>query len=174
MWGGQDTIVRHGQDGDLGDGAVAAFDSSGAFVDCRQICVHVSWVSATTGNFLSCGGDFTESVTVCGQVGQNDQDMLFELVGVVFGCGQSETGRDNTFDAVLFLVRGNVTWAITHVGSLAKLRNSVTLSILPFSSKSRVKNRLVSMLTPMAAKTMEKLSSCPSCTPLVGFATRPA
>lgn len=60
------------------------------------------------------------------------------------------------------------------VGSLAKLRKRVTRSKDPFSSKSDLKNRAVSMLTPIAANTMEKLSSCPSSTPLVGPLTRPA
>lgn len=47
------TIVGHGQNGDLGDGAVSAFHSAGAFIDGGQICVHVARKPSTPGYFLS-------------------------------------------------------------------------------------------------------------------------
>lgn len=102
--------------------------------------------------------------------------MLLQLIGVVFGGSKSETRGNDTFDPVL-AVSFNTTDSRpsgSYVGSFARLRKRVTLSKLPFSSKSLVKNRLVSMLTPIAAKTIEKFSSCPSCTSLVGLFTRPA
>lgn len=48
------TIVGHGQDWDLGDGSVAALYTASTLVDGRQICVHVTWVTATTWHFLAC------------------------------------------------------------------------------------------------------------------------
>lgn len=54
------TIVGHGQDGDLGDGAVSAFHSAGAFIDGGQICVHVAGKPSTPGDFLSGSGDLNE------------------------------------------------------------------------------------------------------------------
>jgi hypothetical protein len=95
------TVVRHGQNRDLGDGTVAALDTTGSLVDGRQIRVHVTGVPTATGDFFTGGGHLTESVTVGGQVGKDDQDVLLELVGVVLGGGESKTRSNDTFDAVL-------------------------------------------------------------------------
>ena len=51
------TIVGHGENRDLGDGAVSALHSSGAFVDGGQISVHVAGEASTAGHFLSGSGD---------------------------------------------------------------------------------------------------------------------
>lgn len=40
----------------------------------------------------------TKSIAVCGKIGENNEDMLFELVSVVFCCGQRQTRSDDTFD----------------------------------------------------------------------------
>lgn len=47
------TIIGHGENGDLGDGAVSALHSAGTFVDGGQISVHVAWKASTAGHFLS-------------------------------------------------------------------------------------------------------------------------
>lgn len=47
------TIVGHGQNGDLGDGAASAFHSAGAFIDGGQIGVHVARKPSTPGYFFS-------------------------------------------------------------------------------------------------------------------------
>lgn len=93
------TIVGHGQDWDLGDGAVAALDTTSSLVDCRQIRVHVTRVSATTGHFFSGCRNFTQSVAVRGKIGENDENVLLELVGVVFSSRESETRRNDTLNA---------------------------------------------------------------------------
>lgn len=38
-----DVVVRHGQDGNLSDGPVSAFNATGALVNGGQIRVHVTW-----------------------------------------------------------------------------------------------------------------------------------
>jgi hypothetical protein len=163
----RNVIVGHGKNGDLSDGSVPAHDTTGALVDGGQIRVHVTGETATTGDFFAGGGHLTEGIAVGRKISENDQDVLLKLVSVVFGGCECKAGRDDTFDAIGWLARGQVR-AIkrTYVGSLARLRNSVVRSKLPFSSKSRVKKRAVSRLTPMAANTMEKFSSWPSWTPL--------
>jgi hypothetical protein len=162
------TIVRHGENRNLGNGAVTALDTTGTLVHGGQISVHVTRVTTTTRNLLTGGGHLTKSITVGRQIGKNDEDVLLELVGVVLGGCKGKTRGDNTFDAALAVSRYFICCKIspTYVGSLAKLVNIVTRSIDPFSSKSLVKKRAVSKFTPMAPKTMEKLSSCISCTPL--------
>ena len=93
------TVVGHGQDRNLGDGAVTALDTARALVDGRQIRVHVTRVSAATRHFFTCSGDFTEGVAVGCHVGQDDEDVLLELVSVVLGGGEGEARRDDAFDA---------------------------------------------------------------------------
>ena len=120
--------------------------------------------------------NLSKSVGVGGHVGQDDEDVLLELVRVVLGGGESKSRSNDTFDTVSHSDQSGSNnddddEAGTDVGSLAKLRKRVTRSNEPFSSKSCRKNRAVSILTPIAAKTMEKLSSCPSWIPLVGAAS---
>lgn len=92
------TIVGHGQNGDLGDGSVSASNTTSALVDGGQVSVHVTGVTTTTGNFFSGCRNLTKGVTVRRKVSKNDQDVLLELVGVVFGGGQSKTRSDDTLD----------------------------------------------------------------------------
>jgi hypothetical protein len=153
------TVVGHGQDRDLCDGTVTALDTTSSLVDCRQIRVHVTRVTTTTGDFFTGSGHLTEGIAVGGQIGKNDQDVLLELVGVVLGGSQGKTRCNDTFNAVSRESSFSALTVFTYVGSLAKFKNRVTRSILPFSSKSLVKKRLVSRLTPIAPKTMEKLSA---------------
>lgn len=101
MFSNELTVVGHGQNRNLCDGTVTALDTTSSLVDGRQIRVHVTRVSTTTGNFFTSSRHLTEGIAVRGQIGKNDQNVLLELVGVVFGGGQGETRCDDTFDAVL-------------------------------------------------------------------------
>jgi uncharacterized protein YcfJ len=100
-WTCELTIVRHGENGDLGDGAVAALDTTGTLVHGSQISVHVTRVTTATRNLFTSSRDLTKSVTVGRQIGKNDENVLLELVGVVLGGCKSKTRGDNTFDAVI-------------------------------------------------------------------------
>lgn len=158
------TIVGHGQNGHLCDGTVTALNTTSTLVHGGKISVHVTGVTTATGDLLAGSGDLTKGITVGRQVGENDENVLLQLVGVVLGGGQGETGSNDTLDAEILSVCRSIIGRTrsTHVGSFAKLVNMVTRSMEPFSSKSLVKKRAVSKLTPMAPNTMEKLSSCMS------------
>jgi hypothetical protein len=93
------TVVRHGENGNLGDGTVTALDTTGTLVHGGQISVHVTRVTTTTRNLFTRSRHLTKSVTVGRQISKNDKDVLLELVGVVLGGGKSKTRGDNTFDA---------------------------------------------------------------------------
>lgn len=95
------TIVRHGQNRHLSDGAIAALDTTGTLVHGGQISVHVTGVTTATGNLFTGSRDLTKSITVGRQISQNDENVLLELVGVVLGGGKSKTRGDDTFDAVI-------------------------------------------------------------------------
>lgn len=158
-------FVWHGQDRNLCDGSIATRDSTSTLVDGRQVGVHVTRVTTTTWNLFTGSRDLTQSVGVRRHVSQDDQNVLLQLVSVVFGRGEGQTRRNDTLNTTREVLSGSEIERLyakeghTHVGSFAKLRKRVTLSSDPFSSKSCLKKRAVSMLTPMAAKTMLKLSS---------------
>src|ERR1700710_2472252 len=81
------TIVRHGQNGNLSNRAIASFNTSSPFVDGGQISVHVTRITTATGDFFASGRNLSQSIAVRGQICENDQNMLFELISVVFsGC----------------------------------------------------------------------------------------
>ena len=101
----EQTIVRHSQDGNLSDGTVTALNSSGTFVHGGQVSIHVTGVTTTTGNFFSCSGNLSKSITVGGKISHDNQDVLLQLVGVVLGGGQGETRGDDTFDSVATLAK---------------------------------------------------------------------
>lgn len=61
---------------------------------------HVSWITTTTWDFFSSSRDLTKSVCVRGHICQDDQDVLLQLISVVFSSGQSKTRSNDTFDAV--------------------------------------------------------------------------
>jgi hypothetical protein len=93
------TVVGHSQDGNLRDGSVTALDTTSSLVNGGQIRVHVTGVTTATGHLFSGSGDLTQRIAVGGKIGENDQHVLFELVGVVLGGGEGETGSDDTLDA---------------------------------------------------------------------------
>lgn len=102
MW--LQTIVRHGQNRNLGDGAVTSLDTPSTFVHGRQVSIHITGVTTTTGDFFPCGRDLTKSITVGGQVSHDDQNVLLQLISVVFGSRQSKTRGDDTLNSMLPLV----------------------------------------------------------------------
>jgi hypothetical protein len=101
------TIVRHGKNGHLGDGAVAALDTTGTLVHGCQVSVHVTGVTTTTRYFFTGSRDLTKSIAVRRQVSKNDENVLLKLVGVVLGGCKSETRGDDTFDAATDVSRRN-------------------------------------------------------------------
>lgn len=94
------TIVGHSKNGNLGDGSVTSLHTTGSFVHCSQVSIHVTRITTTTGNFFSSSRHLTQSITVRGQVRHDDQNVLLQLVRVVLGSRQCQTGSDNPFDSV--------------------------------------------------------------------------
>lgn len=94
------TIVGHGQNGDLSDRTVTAFNTTSTFVDGRQIGVHVTRITTTARNFFTSSRDLTQGIGIRTHISKNDQDVLLELISIVFSSGQSETRSNNTFNTV--------------------------------------------------------------------------
>lgn len=92
------TVVRHSQDGDLGDGSITAFNTTGTLVDGSQIRVHVTRETTTTGHLFTGGRDLTQSLSVRGHVGQDDEDVLLALVSQEFSGSERQTRRNDTLD----------------------------------------------------------------------------
>ena len=95
------TIVRHGQDRNLGDGAIAAFHTPCSLVDSGQIRVHVTGITTSTGNFFTGRGDLTKGITIGRKISEDDEDVFLELISVVFCGGQRKTRSNDTLDAVM-------------------------------------------------------------------------
>ncbi len=67
-----DVIIRHGQNGDLGDGSIAALNSTSPLIDGSQIRVHVTWETTSTRHLFSGSRDLTQSLSIGGHVCQDD------------------------------------------------------------------------------------------------------
>jgi hypothetical protein len=126
------TIIRHGQDGDLGDGSVSTFDTTSSFIDGRQVSVHVAchnsvytstsfftrtWITSSSWHFFSGSTDFSQGVRIRRHVRQDDQHVLLQLISIILGRGKSQTRGNDSLD-------GRV------VGEIQEERDSVQRSVL--------------------------------------------
>lgn len=73
------TVVGHGEDGDLSDGAVTSLHSARPLVDGRQVRVHVTRETSAARHLLSGGGHLEERHT--GELTHN----LFPISEVISG-----------------------------------------------------------------------------------------
>lgn len=62
---------------------------------------HVTGVTSSSWYLFSGSRNLTKGIGVRRHVGKDDQDVLLELVGKVFGRRQGETGCDDTLDSVI-------------------------------------------------------------------------
>jgi hypothetical protein len=93
-----DIIVRHGKDRNLSDRSITALNTAGTLVNGRQVSVHITGVTTTTGNFFSGSGNLSKGITVSREISHDNQDVLLELVGVVLGSGQGKTRSNDTLN----------------------------------------------------------------------------
>src|SRR5450830_1848531 len=84
-------VFRHSQDWQLSDRPLLALDATSSLVNCGQICIEVSRI-ATSARYLfpSCR-DLTQSFTVIGHIGKDDQNVHSEFESQIFGSGQCKT-----------------------------------------------------------------------------------
>lgn len=47
------TVIGHGENGDLRDGATTTLHTAGSLIDGGQVCVHISWEATAPWHFLS-------------------------------------------------------------------------------------------------------------------------
>ena len=90
-------VLRHGQNGDQGNGAGIAQTASGPLVQRSQVSIQVAGEAAATGDLLLGGGDLTQSLSVVGDVGHDDQHLHPLFKGQILSGGQGHTGGGNTF-----------------------------------------------------------------------------
>src|SRR2546425_8675950 len=93
-----DVISRHGENRHLGDRAFATMKSPGAFVNRTQVCVHVSWISPASRNFLSGCRNLSESFRIVRHVGEYDEDVGSEFDREILGGCQCESWGEDSFD----------------------------------------------------------------------------
>ena len=91
-------VFGHGQDRDHGDRAGLADTAAGALIERGQVGVQVAGVAAAARNFLLRRGDLTQSLSVVGDIGQDDQHLHVLFKGQVLGRGQRHTRSGDTLD----------------------------------------------------------------------------
>ena len=74
-----DIVVGHGQDRDLGDGPLPAFQPPRPLVDGREVGVHVAGIAPPAGHLFAGGGDLAECLAVVDHVRQDHEHV--EVVG---------------------------------------------------------------------------------------------
>ena len=89
-------VLRHGQDGDHGDGALAPQLAAGALVHTGQVGVQIAGVAPASGDLLLGGGDFAQRLGVVGDIRQDHQHVHILLKGQVLRGGQGHAGRGDT------------------------------------------------------------------------------
>mmetsp|Transcript_7875 Transcript_7875/g.13507 ORF Transcript_7875/g.13507 Transcript_7875/m.13507 type:complete len:340 (-) Transcript_7875:546-1565(-) len=97
--GMRDIVVGHGQDGELRDRADAAFHTSRALVDGRQIGIHVAGVSTPSRHLLARRRHLTKGVCVGGHVGEDDEHVLVAVIRKVLGGSEGKTRRNDTLNS---------------------------------------------------------------------------
>lgn len=48
-----DIIIGHGQNGQLCNGTILSYDSTGSLIDCGEISIHITWITSSTWHFFS-------------------------------------------------------------------------------------------------------------------------
>ena len=94
----RDVIVRHGEDRQLRDGALAALDAAGALVDGREVGVHVSRESSATRHLFARGRDLAKRLAVVGHVGEDHENLQILLEREVLGDRECGLRRQETLD----------------------------------------------------------------------------
>ena len=90
--------LGHRENGDLGDGALGAFDLARPLVQGREVRVQVPRVALAGRDLAADRGDLAQGLAVVRHVGHDDQHVHVALVGQVFRRGQRAPGRDDPLD----------------------------------------------------------------------------
>ena len=92
-----DIVVRHGQDGDLGDRSCSAPDDSRALIKSGELTVQISGISFTGGDFSFGGGNLTHGLAEGGDIRQDDQDVHAFFKSQILRGGKGDLRRQKTF-----------------------------------------------------------------------------
>ena len=93
-----DIIVGHGKDGNLSDRTIPALDSTGSLIDSRQIGVHVTGITSSTGHFLSGRRDLSEGVSIRGHISENGKNVHLFLIGKMLSGREGKSRSNNTLN----------------------------------------------------------------------------
>ena len=96
------TIVGHRENGNLSNRAITALDTSRTLVNCGQISVHIPGIATTSRHFFSRSGNLSKGIAVSCQISEDNQYVLFELVGIVFCSSECETRSNDTLDPSIY------------------------------------------------------------------------
>ncbi len=89
-------ILRHGQNGDQGDGTGLADPAAGTLVHGGQVGVHIAGITTAAGHLFFGRRDLTQCLGIVGDIRQDDQHMHILFKGQILCGGQRHTGCCNT------------------------------------------------------------------------------
>ena len=93
-----DIVFRHGQNGDLRNASLTAFNTSGALINLREVGVEITRIAAASRHFFAGCRNFTQGIRVVGHIRHDDEDVHVLLESQILGCGQSHTRGGNTLN----------------------------------------------------------------------------
>mmetsp|Transcript_28914 Transcript_28914/g.70484 ORF Transcript_28914/g.70484 Transcript_28914/m.70484 type:complete len:305 (+) Transcript_28914:751-1665(+) len=96
--GVSDVIVFHREDRDLGNGSVAARNTTSSLVDGGKVSVHVSRISSPARNLATSRRHFTQRICVRRHVSEDYQNMHLPFIGKILCRGQSQSRCNNPFN----------------------------------------------------------------------------
>mmetsp|Transcript_17879 Transcript_17879/g.43010 ORF Transcript_17879/g.43010 Transcript_17879/m.43010 type:complete len:228 (-) Transcript_17879:463-1146(-) len=94
----RNVIVRHRQNGQLGNRTISSHHTSCPLIDGGQIGVHITRVSTASGDFLPRRRHLTQRIGVRTHIRQDDQNMQIPLIRQILGRGQRQTGSNDTLN----------------------------------------------------------------------------
>jgi len=100
-----DVVVRHGEDGHLGNGAGPVHKNTGALVERGQVTVEIPGVPLPAGHLPALRGEFAERLAVVGHIRHDDQHVHIPVEGQELGQRQ---GHARGHDALHGRVIGEV------------------------------------------------------------------
>ena len=93
-----DVVVRHGQDGDLGDAAAAALDDARPLVEAGEVRVEIAGITLAAGDLALGGGELAQGLGIAGHVGHDHQHVHILLKGQVLRRRQRAARGEDALD----------------------------------------------------------------------------
>ena len=93
-----DVVVGHGENGNLGNGAAAAFDHAGPLIQGGKVGIQIAGIAFPAGDFSFGGRKLPAGLRIGGHIRHHHQDMHIQVKSQVFRRRQGTAGSEDAFD----------------------------------------------------------------------------